>query len=257
MWNPDQYQRFSEHRSRPFFDLIARIDAPQAKRIADLGCGPGNLTVTLSQRWRKSSVTGVDNSPEMLEKATALGRTNLKFELADLATWQPREPQHVIVSNAALQWVPNHETVIPRLASLLEPDGWLAVQMPNNFDQASHTVINQICSSPRWAAQLAQSQSTLRQPQKLEWYIAILSSLGFQVDAWETNYQHILPGENAVLEWVKGTALRPMLAVLGPDDQNEFLEECRRRLLEAYPPQSFGTLLPFKRVFFVAHRSKS
>ena len=257
MWNPDQYQRFSEHRSRPFFDLIARIDAPQAKRIADLGCGPGNLTVTLSQRWRKSSVTGVDNSPEMLEKATALGRTNLKFELADLATWQPREPQHVIVSNAALQWVPNHETVIPRLASLLEPDGWLAVQMPNNFDQASHTVINQICSSPRWTTQLAQSQSTLRQPQKLEWYIAILSSLGFQVDAWETNYRHILPGENAVLEWVKGTALRPMLAVLGPDDQNKFLEECRRRLLGAYPPQSFGTLLPFKRVFFVAHRSKS
>jgi trans-aconitate 2-methyltransferase len=257
MWNPDQYQRFSEHRSRPFFDLIARINAPQAKRIADLGCGPGNLTAHLSQRWGGSTVTGVDNSPTMLEKAKPMTRMwQLEFELADLATWQPKQPQHVIVSNAALQWVPNHETLIPHLVSLLEPDGWLAVQMPNNFDQDSHLIINQICSSPRWAAQLEQSQSTLRQPRKLEWYIAILSSLGFQVDAWETNYQHILPGENAVLEWVKGTALRPMLAVLEPEDQSEFLEECRTQLLDAYPQESFGTLLPFKRLFFVAHKTK-
>ncbi len=255
MWNPDQYQRFSEHRSRPFYDLIARIDAPRARRIADLGCGPGNLTAHLSQHWGGSTVTGVDNSPEMLEKARPLGSMwTLEFELADLSTWQPKQLQHVIVSNAALHWVPNHQTLIPRLANLLEPGGWLAVQMPNNFDQASHTIINQICSSPRWAASLAQSESTLRQPQALEWYIAQLSSLGFQVDAWETNYQHILPGENAVLEWVKGTALRPMLTVLEPADQIEFLEECRTQLLEAYPPQNFGTLLPFKRVFFVAHK---
>jgi trans-aconitate 2-methyltransferase len=254
MWNPDQYQRFSEHRSRPFYDLITRIDAPRAKRIADLGCGPGNLTAHLSQRWSESSVTGVDNSPEMLEKAKALSNQNLEFELADLSTWQPKQPQQVIVSNAALQWVPDHETLIPRLASLLESDGWLAVQMPNNFDQASHMTINQICSSSRWAAQLGNLDSALRHAKTLEWYITELSRLGFQVDAWETNYQHILPGKNAVLEWVKGTALRPMLAVLEPDDQSEFLEECRTQLLEAYPPQSFGTLLPFKRVFFVAHK---
>ena len=150
MWNPDQYQRFSEYRSRPFHDLIARIDAPQAKRIADLGCGPGNLTAALSQRWSESSVTGVDNSAEMLEKAKPMTRMwQLEFELADLSTWQPKQAQHVIVSNAALQWVPNHERLIPRLTSLLEPDGWLAVQMPNNFDQASHSSINQICSSSR------------------------------------------------------------------------------------------------------------
>jgi trans-aconitate 2-methyltransferase len=254
MWNPDQYQRFSEYRSRPFFDLIARIDAPQAKRIADLGCGPGNLTAHLSQRWSESSVIGVDNSPEMLEKAKALGSQNLGFELADLSTWQPREPLEVIVSNAALQWVPNHETLIPRFASLLEPDGCLAVQMPNNFDQASHLIINRICSSPRWAAQLGNLDNNLRRPQELGWYVTELSSLGFQVDAWETNYQHILPGENAVLEWVKGTALRPMLAVLEAEDQIEFLEECKQHLLEAYPQQPFGTLLPFKRMFFVAHK---
>jgi trans-aconitate 2-methyltransferase len=255
MWNPDQYQRFSEHRSRPFYDLITRIDAPRAKRIADLGCGPGNLTAYLSQRWSESSVTGMDNSPEMLEKAKQLSSTNLEFELADLSNWQPRERQHVIVSNAALHWVPNHETLIPRLASLLEPDGWLAVQMPNNFNQASHLTINHICSSSRWNKQLGNLDSALRHAKPLEWYIATLSRLGFQVDAWETNYQHTLPGENAVLEWVKGTALRPMLAVLKPDDQIEFLEECRIQLLEAYPPQSFGTLLPFKRVFFVAHKA--
>jgi trans-aconitate 2-methyltransferase len=256
MWNPDQYQRFSEHRSRPFFDLIARIDAPRAERIADLGCGPGNLTAHLSQRWSESTVTGVDNSVEMLEKAKPFSSPNLEFELSDLSTWQPKQPQHVIVSNAALQWVPDHETLIPYLANLLEPNGWLAVQMPNNFDQASHMTINQICSSPRWNKHLAHLDSALRHAKPLEWYLAALSRLGFQVDAWETNYQHILPGENAVLEWVKGTALRPMLAVLEPEDQNEFLEECRQRLLEAYPPQSFGTLLPFKRVFFVAHKAK-
>ena len=256
MWNPDQYQRFSEHRSRPFFDLIARIDAPRAKRIADLGCGPGNLTANLSGRWSESTVTGVDNSAEMLEKANTFTNPHLEFELADLSTWQPKELQDVIVSNAALQWVPNHEALIPRLAGLLEPDGCLAVQMPNNFDQASHVAINQICSSPRWNKQLGNLDSALRHAKPLEWYVTQLSNLGFQVDAWETNYQHILPGENAVLEWVKGTALRPMLAVLEAD-QNEFLEQCRQRLLEVYPPQSFGTLLPFERVFFVAHRSKS
>ncbi len=191
----------------------------------------------------------------MLEKARQLGSMwTLEFELADLSTWRPKQLQHVIVSNAALHWVPSHQTLIPRLANLLEPDGWLAVQMPNNYDQASHMTINQICSSPRWAAQLAHLDSALRHAKPLEWYITELSSLGFQVDAWETNYQHILPGENAVLEWVKGTALRPMLAVLETEDQSEFLEECRAQLLEAYPPQNFGTLLPFKRVFFVAHK---
>jgi trans-aconitate 2-methyltransferase len=257
MWNPAQYQRFSEHRSRPFFDLIARIDAPRAERIADLGCGPGNLTATLSQRWSESSVTGVDTSPEMLEKARGLEGPSLSFELADLSTWQPQEPLDVIVSNAALHWAPNHETLIPHLTGLLEPDGWLAVQMPANFDQPSHTILNTICSSPRWAARLGTLDAALRHARPLEWYVAELSSLGFRVDAWETNYRHVLPGENAVLEWVKGTALRPMLAVLEPDEQAEFLEECRARLLEAYPPQPFGTLLPFNRVFFVAHRPES
>jgi trans-aconitate 2-methyltransferase len=214
-----------------------------------------NLTAHLSQRWSESTVTGVDNSPEMLEKAKVLSGQNLEFELANLSTWQPRAAQHVIVSNAALQWVPDHKTLIPRLANLLEPDGCLAVQMPNNFDQASHLTIHQICSSPRWTAQLGNLDSALRHAKPLEWYITKLSRLGFQVDAWETNYQHILPGENAVLEWVKGTALRPMLAVLEPDDQTEFLEECRAQLLEAYPQESFGTLLPFKRVFFVARKA--
>jgi trans-aconitate 2-methyltransferase len=167
----------------PVYDLITRIDAPRAKRIADLGCGPGNLTAHLSQCWSESTVTGVDNSVEMLEKAKALVNQNLEFELADLSTWQPREAQHVIVSNAALHWVPNHETLIPHLTSLLAPNGWLAVQMPNNFDQASHTIINQICSSPRWNKQLGNLDSALRHAKPLEWYIAALSSLGFQVDA--------------------------------------------------------------------------
>lgn len=176
----------------------------------------------------------------------------LEFVQADLRQWQPPEPLELIVSNAALQWVPDHATLIPGLAARLSSHGTLAVQMPANFDAPSHTILRALTSSPRWNLSGANEP---RHAQPLEWYVDTLSSLGFTVNAWETTYQHILHGENPVLEWVKGTALRPVLARLEAARHDEFLAEYGARLRATYPARDYGTLLPFKRAFFVAERA--
>jgi trans-aconitate 2-methyltransferase len=255
MWNPDQYQRYADERSRPFFDLLGRVRSANPGAIADLGCGPGNLTVSLLERWPDAHVWGVDSSTKMLESAQSLEQSGrLEFVQADLREWNAPEPLDLLVSNAALQWVPDHQHLIPHLAGLIAPDGWLAVQMPGNFDAPSHTTLADLCSSPRWAAQLGHLNDTPRTWETLPWYTRTLIELGFNVDAWETTYLHVLHGQNPVLEWVKGTALRPVLAVLQPEDQAAFLADYGSRLLEAYPVTLHGTILPFRRVFFVAER---
>ena len=251
MWNPDQYQKFTSERDRPFFDLLARVGAQQPRRVADLGCGPGTLTATLLERYPQAFVTGVDSSAAMLEKASHED-PRLVFRLEDLRDWHPPEAQDVIVSNAALQWVPDHDTLIPRLARLVAPDGWLAVQMPANFDSPTHTILHELCAQH---PKLERLNDTPRTWQPLPWYVQTLSGLGFRVDAWETTYLHLLQGDNAVLEWVKGTALRPVLAALEPDEGTAFLHTYGERLLEAYPRAAHGTLLPFKRVFFAAQNT--
>ncbi len=255
MWNPDQYQRYADERSRPFFDLMGRVRSTNPRTIADLGCGPGNLTVSLLERWPDARVWGVDSSREMLESARTLERPGrLEFVQADLREWVADQPLDVLVSNAALQWVPDHQRLIPHLAGLVAPNGWLAVQMPGNFDAPSHTILHDVCSNQRWAAQLAHLNNTPRTWETLSWYVDTLMRLGFCVDAWETTYLHVLHGQNPVLEWVKGTALRPVLAALEPKDQAAFLTDYGSRLLEAYPVTPHGTILPFRRVFFVAER---
>ena len=254
MWNADQYTKFSVHRDRPFFDLMARVGHENPANIADLGCGTGHLTASLLERWPEAHVLGVDSSKEMLEEAVkhaVPGR--LEFIEADLRAWQPSTKFDVILTNAALQWVPDHETMIPRLAQMVADGGWLAVQMPANFDAPSHTLIREVNALEPFRAYTAKLEP--RTQQSLKWYITALSSLCFDVDAWTTEYQQILHGENPVLEWVKGTALRPVLNALPPDMYDSFLSEYGVRLLEAYPAQRFGTLLPFKRVFFVAQRA--
>jgi trans-aconitate 2-methyltransferase len=196
----------------------------------------------------------VDSSAEMLEAARGYSQPGrLEFVRGDISAWTPPRALELIVSNAALQWVPNHEALIPRLAGLLEAGGWLAVQMPANFDAPSHTLLRELTSSSRWRG-LLEGSAEARHSMKTDWYVALLHDLGFRVNAWETTYQQILQGENPVLEWVKGTALRPVLAKLEGEDENEFLLEYGARLLEAYPPQTFGTLLPFKRQFIVAQK---
>ncbi|PZR98740.1 MAG: trans-aconitate 2-methyltransferase [Candidatus Chloroheliales bacterium] len=255
MWNPEQYRRYRDERSRPFFELLAQVDAPDARTIADLGCGPGELTATLLERWPNARIYGVDNSAEMLAAAAQFaipGR--LSFELADAATWQPPAPLDLLISNATLHWLPNHDTLLPRLVSLLAPHGVFAFQVPGNFDQPSHTILKQIRTSPRWAAKVGWGADRSAASQSPAWYFELLTGLGMKVNAWETTYLHVLQGEDAVLEWAKGTALRPVVAVLNAEEQAEFTVEYAARLREAYPHREYGTLLPFRRIFVVASK---
>jgi len=264
MWDAGQYLRFGGERARPFFDLVAQVGAADPRYVADLGCGPGNLTAALAERWPNASVIGVDSSQEMIAAAQAAignggsapggGTANLSFALGDVWDWRPEQPLDVLVSNAVLQWVPGHEELLLRWADLLAPGGWLAFQLPGNFDQPSHAIVHEMARSPRWRALLADVRLN-RQAGDPADYAALLARPGFEVDAWETSYLHILHGENPVLEWTKGSTLRPVLAALDEKQADAFVREYGERVSEAYRPRSFGTLFPFRRVFTVVHRA--
>jgi trans-aconitate 2-methyltransferase len=253
MWDPGQYRRFADERARPFFDLVARIGTDAPRSVADLGCGPGDLTVDLARRWPGAAILGIDSSAEMIAAAReGEKRPGVSFTVADLRDWQPDAPVDVLVCNAVLQWVPGHLGLLPRWVSWLSDGGWLAFQLPGNVDQPPHAVLRKMAASPRWRPLIGEAELT-RQAGDLTGYLDVLAGAGCQVDAWETTYLHILHGEDPVVEWVKGTALRPVLAVLDDAETAEFLAEYRDRMRRAYPPRSFGTVLPFRRVFVVAH----
>jgi trans-aconitate 2-methyltransferase len=256
IWDAGQYLRFGGERSRPFFDLIAQVGASDPGYVADLGCGPGNLTAALAQRWPGATVVGVDNSPEMVATATRDLRpeqTNLTFELGDVWDWRPARPVDVLTCNAVLQWVPGHQRLLQGWADLLAPGGWLAFQLPGNFDQPSHVIIRELAESPRWRALLAGAELN-RQAEDPADYLELLARPGCAVDAWETSYLHVLPGADPVLEWTKGTTLRPVLAALDSEQAAAFVGEYAERLRQLYKPRSFGTIFPFRRVFTVVHR---
>ncbi len=258
MWDPGQYLSFADERSRPFFDLAGRIAAENPGYVVDLGCGPGQLTADLARRWPQATVLGIDSSVEMIEAATAAryggdgfgGR--LSFELGDIRDFKPDRPVDVIISNAVLQWVPGHLELLPRWAGYLAPSGWLAFQFPGNFDQPSHAVLRDLAGSDRWRDRLAGVQLN-RQAADPIGYVDVLARTGLAVDAWETTYLHLLHGPDPVTEWYKGTGLRPVLAVLSPDEAREFIGQYGERARAAYPAAPYGTVLPFRRVFVVAH----
>jgi trans-aconitate 2-methyltransferase len=259
MWDAQQYLRFGNERGRPFFDLIARIGATGPGYVADLGCGPGNLTQVLAQRWPDAEVVGVDNSAEMITAATADAGTRTgggrpAFVLGDVRDWRPARVPDVLVCNAVLQWVPDHHDLLLRWADLLAPGGWLAFQLPGNFDQPHQAIIRELAGSARWRDLLAGADLN-RQAGDPEEYAELLARPGYGVDAWETSYMHILPGENPVVDWVKGTALRPVLAALDAEQSAAFLREYGELVRQAYKPRPFGTLFPFRRVFTVLHRT--
>lgn len=257
MWDARQYLRFGGERARPFFDLVAQVGAVSPGYVADLGCGPGNLTAALARRWPGATVTGVDNSSEMIAAARASqAGSGLMFALGDVRDWRPQRPLDVLVCNAVLQWVPGHQELVARWAGLLAPDGWLAFQLPGNFDQPSHGLVQELARSPRWRDLLGGAELN-RQAGDPADYVALLARPGYQVDAWETSYLHILQGENPVLEWTKGSTLRPVLAALDAEQADDFVAEYGERLREAYPLRPFGTVFPFRRVFAVIHRTDS
>jgi trans-aconitate 2-methyltransferase len=255
-WDPAKYGQFGDHRQRPFFDLTGRIDAAAPREVVDLGSGPGNLTATLAERWPEARVMGVDSSPEMLSKAEAHAKqaANLEFRLGDIAAWTPSNETDVVVSNAALQWVPEHRELLPAWLAALRPGAWFAFQVPGNFSSPSHTLLRELADSPAWRARL---DGVLRHDDAVAdpaGYLDIMLRAGCVADAWETTYLQVLPGENAVLEWVRGTGLRPVLAALSPEDAAEFELGYGQRLAEAYPPTEYGTVFPFRRIFVVARK---
>ena len=255
MWDPGQYQRFAGERGRPFLDLIARVGAASPGLVVDLGCGPGNLTVVLAQRWPEAEVIGMDSSPDMIAAAEAdraAGR--LSFTLGDLRDWQPPRPPDVIVSNAVLQWLPDHLDVVARWAGVLPRGGWLAIQVPGNFDQPSHAILRELAASDRWRP-LLDGVALNRQSAGPAEYLDLLARAGCEVDAWETTYLHVLHGEDPVLEWYRGTGLRPVLARLDEEQSGRFMAEYAERTRAAYPALPYGTVLPFRRVFAVARRT--
>ncbi len=254
MWDADQYERFRGERSRPFFDLLARIPDRSYKTIVDLGCGTGDLTGVLADQWPGSRVIGVDLSDEMLAAARERAEAGrVEFQKGDLSGWRPEAPVELIVSNAAIQWVQDHEALLRHLTSCLAPKGVLAVQMPANFESPSHALLKKLSASRRWAAKL---KKTIRHDivQTLDWYVQQAWALTLDIDAWDTVYQHVLPGKDAVLEWTKGTALRPVLKALQVKEVEEFLSAYAAKLRKAYPETPSGTQFPFRRRFFVARK---
>ncbi|MBV2356767.1 trans-aconitate 2-methyltransferase [Streptomyces sp. J2-1] len=262
VWDPAQYLRHADHRARPFTELLARVPDPAAPapRVADLGCGPGNVTALLAARWPAAHITGYDTSTEMLDRAhteyegPTPGGGRLDFAAADARVWTPDETYDVIVSNAALQWVPGHLDRFADWVSALAPGGTLAFQVPDNIDAPLHVLLRDLTETPRWAPRLA---GVLRRADSIhtpEVYLDRLARLGCAADVWQTTYLHVLPGKDPVLDWVKGSGLRPVLTTLAddPEARDAFLTDYRARLREAYPTTPYGTVLPFRRLFAAA-----
>jgi trans-aconitate 2-methyltransferase len=253
-WSAAQYVKFEEERTRPVRDLIQRIPLTHAPNAADIGCGPGNSTEVLRERYPEARIVGVDSSPDMI--AAARKRLpDIAFEVADIREWRPKEPLDVILANAALQWIPGHETLLPALVAKLRLGGALAAQMPDNLEEPSHRLMRELAADEPWAAKLKDAVKARVERQGAKWYFRLLRLHARQVDLWRTTYYHPLAGAHAVVEWLKGTGLRPFLDPLGESDQEAFLARYEAAVAEAYPAEPDGSvLLPFPRLFFVAAR---
>jgi trans-aconitate 2-methyltransferase len=252
MWSPVKYLEFADERSRPFFDLITRVAANTPETVVDLGCGPGHLTASLVDRWPNAAIIGIDSSPEMIERAAEHRSERVGFKLQDLRAWRPERPVEVIVSNAALPWVPDHRELLSQLLGCLTEDGWLAFQVPGNFGEPSHTLLRELSTAPRFAPHLTGIAWPDADPATT--YLDDLVQLGCRVEAWETTYLHVLEGPDPVFRWISSTGARPVLNALPDPVREEFEREYRGRLRKAYPARTYGTVLPFRRIFVVAHK---
>lgn len=251
-WDPDRYLAFADERGRPFVELIARIRAADPRTVVDLGCGAGNLTTMLAQRWPAARVLGVDSSEEMVRAAPS--DAGVDFTVGDIRDWRSSTgwtgAVDVLVSNAALQWVPGHLDLLPGMVESVVPGGWLAFQVPGNFDEPSHTVSRDLAAEPAYA----EHTEGVATPDAHDaaTYLHTLRDLGCEVDAWETAYLHVLEGPDPVFTWVSGTAARPTLQALPEDLRADFEGELKRRLREAYPERGGAVVLPFRRVLVAA-----
>jgi|SoiMethySBSTD1v2_1073268.scaffolds.fasta_scaffold18244_8 trans-aconitate 2-methyltransferase len=252
-WDPTRYLSFADERSRPFAELLSRVDV-KAGRIADLGCGPGHLTPLLRARWPEAAIEGVDSSAEMIERAsTDNDDPDVTYVEADLRDWTAEPPVDLVVSNAAFQWVPGHLELLPRLADQVAPGGAFAFSVPGNFGQPSHRLLDELAATEPFAEHTRDRAKPGSHDAAT--YLAQFAGRGWDVDAWETTYLHVLQGEDPVYTWISGTGARPALQALPDDLRPEFVRRFKAALREAYPAHEWGTLLPFRRIFVVARRS--
>lgn len=264
-WDPTLYARFADHRNRPFFELVSRVGAGDPRLVVDLGCGNGPLTLALAERWPRARVVGVDNAASMLEAARSLDtQGRVEWVEADLSGWRSDSlgaAPDVVVSNAALQWVPSHLGLIEGWVADLADGGWFALQVPGNFAAPSHRLMREVAERHERSGEL---EAALRRAGSAEpaTYLQLLAGAGCEVDAWETTYEQVLDPsgqqEDPVLEWVSGTGLRPVLDLLTePAERAAFIEPYAAALRAAYPRTAVGVILRFRRVFAVGHKVSS
>ncbi len=254
-WSAGQYLKFEDERTRPARDLVMAVPTQKVRSAADLGCGPGNSTELIVARFPEASVIGVDNAPDMIKAAKAR-LPGVRFEFAAIEAWREPGPWDLIYANAALQWVHNHEALLPDLVRRLAPGGSLAIQMPDNLNEPSHASMRTVAESPRFASQLKEASKARPELGTPDWYYALLRPLASRVDIWRTTYFHPLPGGlGAVVEWVKATGLRPFLNPLSEAEQQNYIAAYLDELAKYYKPLPDGTvILPFPRLFIVATR---
>jgi trans-aconitate 2-methyltransferase len=253
-WDPQQYSRFSDHRLRPGLDLLARIGDLPAGPIYDLGCGAGALSPLIAARWPDRSVIGIDNSVEMLATAREAA-PEIEFLPGDIADWHPPEPAALLFANASLQWLDGHDALFARLMGLLPPGGVLAVQMPRNHDSPSHRLMREAAEAGPWRSRLQQVRA-IQPVAEPAAYHRLLAPLAARLEIWESEYLHCLSGPDPVVEWTRGTGLRPYLDRLAGAERDGFLAAYTARIASAYPPEPDGTtLFPFRRIFIVAARA--
>jgi trans-aconitate 2-methyltransferase len=259
-WDARQYLQFEAERTRPAADLLAQV-AVAARHIVDLGCGPGNSTALLASRFPEAEVTGLDNSDDMLAKARLrlpqASFAKVSFEKGDVATWRPTKPPNLVFANAVMQWIPGHLDVMARLVDQLAPGGCLAVQMPDNLGEPTHVLMRETAAEAPFADKLASAAASRESIGAFEDYYAALAPRSARVDLWRTVYAHVLAGPEAIVEWVKGTGLRPFLDPLDPAEKAEFLQRYGAAIAKAYPPLPDGrALLRFPRLFVVAIKNE-
>ncbi len=257
-WNPDLYRRYEDERTRPAAELLARVPMATAARVIDLGCGPGNSTELLVRRFPGAHVVGIDNSQSMLDSA-ATRLPQVQFQFADICTWEPAaasdDAPELIYANAALQWVPDHAHLIPRLFAALAPGGALAIQMPDNLAQPSNRVMRELAGQPPWRDSIGDAGAARTELLSIDGYYDLLAREAASVDMWHTVYQHPMASAAAIIEWVRATALRPFVDPLPDTLRHSFLAEYERRIDALYVPRSDGRrLLAFPRLFMVAQR---
>ena len=252
-WSAQKYLQFEDERTRPARDLLAQVPLERPRKIVDLGCGPGNSTELLVRRWPDAEVAGVDSSPAMITEARKR-LPELDFSLTDVAAWAPEAPVDVLFANAVLQWLPDHEELLPRLFGLLAPGGVMAIQMPDNIGEPSHRLMRETAAAMPFAAKLANAARPPLPP--VGFYYDLLAPHTARVEIWHIAYNHPLADAQAIVDWVSSTGLKPFLDPLGADSQEKFLAAYSAGIAEAYPPRADGrVLLRFPRLFIVAQRS--